>query len=61
MFKKVRAYPSGDVVFEYGSSKVIVDKNGVSHVRSTLYNKGKYGPLDNLRDNSVRNISDQLY
>ena len=41
MFKRVKAEPNGNVTFEYGCSTVTVDKNGVSHIRSTLYKKGK--------------------
>ena len=60
MFKRVHAEPNGEVTFEYGDSTVTINKDGVSQIRSTIFSKGKYGPVDNIRNSSVKHISDQL-
>src|SRR5210317_1602193 len=61
MFKKVHAEPNGDVTFEYGSFTVTLDKDGTSLIRSTMFNEGKYGDLDNIRDSSTERSPNQLY
>ena len=60
MFKRIKADPNGNVTFEYGSSTVTIDRDGVSHIKSTIFNQGKYGNLGNIRSSSTKHIFNKL-
>ena len=61
MYKKIRAYPDGKIKYYYGDTVVIDEGNGVSHIRSTIFDKDKNEWLDNIPASSNKYITNKLY
>jgi hypothetical protein len=52
MFRKVRVYPNGKIEYYYHDKVVIDEGNGVSQIKSTLFNKEKNEQFISLQHSS---------